>query len=522
MSVELLRQDYKVNQVIGEDTAQMVVENDIIVPDIKPDVANILLLDGDVLVDEARIAQDELLVNGVIRYKILYTADDEERAIKSINTSGSFSFGLDIPNSRQGMDSKVKCEIEHMDYEILNGRKINIKAILKVSGKVLNEREVSVAYGVSGIDDIQVLKRRFSLNSYLGKAVHTVALGETLDIPAGKPSISEILRNDVKITGKDYKIVDNKIVTKGEVNISTLYIGDDEGRSIQFLEHAIPFVQSLDLDDITQDAVCDMDFSVGDVQFEAVEDNDGEFRLMRADVNLNIVVEGYSKSDIEVLDDSYSPSVRLNLEKEVFRVEEFIADGRSQISIKETMVLGDDKQDISEIFNVICTPALLEYSVADDKVILEGLVNAKILYLGDSSEQPVVSYEQELPFKHTIEVRGADEGMGCDIDLYVEQCSYSMLSSREIEMRLGVGVVSRVIRLASLPLIDKIVEADPDDKRSAEQPSVLIYFSQPGDTLWDIAKRYYTTMEDIRRINDIEDSDLIKPGRQVIIPKRQK
>jgi len=43
----------------------------------------------------------------------------------------------------------------------------------------------------------------------------------------GKPAIKEILRNDVKIVGKDYRISDDKIIAKGDINILTLYIGGD-------------------------------------------------------------------------------------------------------------------------------------------------------------------------------------------------------------------------------------------------------------------------------------------------------
>jgi len=46
-----------------------------------------------------------------------------------------------------------------------------------------------------------------------------------LEVPAGKPAIKEILRNDVKIVGKDYRISDDKIIAKGDINILTLYIG---------------------------------------------------------------------------------------------------------------------------------------------------------------------------------------------------------------------------------------------------------------------------------------------------------
>jgi len=48
MSLELVRESTKVNYVVGEELAQTIVEHDIIVPDVNPDVARILLIDGEI------------------------------------------------------------------------------------------------------------------------------------------------------------------------------------------------------------------------------------------------------------------------------------------------------------------------------------------------------------------------------------------------------------------------------------------------------------------------------------------
>ena len=43
-----------------------------------------------------------------------------------------------------GMNCRVKCEIEHMNYDILNGRKLNIKTIIKIDGKLTHELEQGI------------------------------------------------------------------------------------------------------------------------------------------------------------------------------------------------------------------------------------------------------------------------------------------------------------------------------------------------------------------------------------------
>lgn len=520
MSVELLRDAFKVNQVIGEDTAQTVVENDIIVPDAKPDVASILLLDGDAYVSSSDAMQDKVLVNGSIRFKILYVSDTEEQEIKSINTSMPFSYGFDVSGVRQGMLAKVKCDIEHMDYEILNSRKINVKTILKLSAKASMEREMNIASDAEGIEDIQVLKNKFRLNSYLGRNENTITVGESLEVPAGKPTVREILRNDIKISEKEYRVTDDKLIVKGEINVSTLYIGDSEDGAIEFMEHGIPFTQFVDMPGATEDTVCEVSCRIADYSFEAEEDNDGELRLIKSDIALDIYAEGYTSRDVEIIDDTYSPSVRLNLEKESFRMEEFVTENKGQIVIKDTITIPDDNQEISEVFNVISKPGVAEYRITEGKIVIEGVVNNKVLYLVNDSNSPVMCQEAELPLRHSLDIMDITENMGCDIELEVDHCNYSMITSREIEVRTVISAVVRVVNTVDMPLISRITESPSDDMRLAAQPSILIYFAQSGDTLWNVAKRYYTTVDDIKRVNGIDDTDSIQPGQQIIIPKK--
>lgn len=48
----------------------------------------------------------------------------------------------------------------------------------------------------------------------------------------------------------------------------------------------------------------------------------------------------------------------------------------------------------------------------------------------------------------------------------------------------------------------------------------LRYYVRRGDSLYQIAQRYNTTVETLVRLNSIDDPDIIFPGRILIIPNR--
>ena len=64
--------------------------------------------------------------------------------------------------------------------------------------------------------------------------------------------------------------------------------------------------------------------------------------------------------------------------------------------------------------------------------------------------------------------------------------------------------------------INNITEETEDD---LEDYSVIIYVVKDGDTLWKIAKKYGSTVDDIVRVNGIENPDKINIGEKIYIPK---
>ena len=60
---------------------------------------------------------------------------------------------------------------------------------------------------------------------------------------------------------------------------------------------------------------------------------------------------------------------------------------------------------------------------------------------------------------------------------------------------------------------------EEDGEREEQDYSIVIYIVKKGDTLWNIAKRYKSTVENIKQINNIEDEDKIEVNQQLFIPR---
>lgn len=68
-------------------------------------------------------------------------------------------------------------------------------------------------------------------------------------------------------------------------------------------------------------------------------------------------------------------------------------------------------------------------------------------------------------------------------------------------------------------VLNMIEEVDMEESKDCNTYSMVIYFVKPGDTLWSIAKMFRSTVEDIARVNDIENINKIRIGQQLYIPR---
>ena len=85
-----------------------------------------------------------------------------------------------------------------------------------------------------------------------------------------------------------------------------------------------------------------------------------------------------------------------------------------------------------------------------------------------------------------------------------------------IDVKIDLAFKLNVIKESEINLIESINETEPQNRESF---SIVIYYTKVGDTLWKIAKRFGSTVDEIVKINSIENPDIIMPGEQLFIPR---
>src|SRR5699024_2392323 len=93
---------------------------------------------------------------------------------------------------------------------------------------------------------------------------------------------------------------------------------------------------------------------------------------------------------------------------------------------------------------------------------------------------------------------------------------FVLMPDGNMDIKIDLGFEINICKKVSLSIIQEITLKE---SRDINIYSVTIYFVKPGDTLWNIAKKFRSTVDAIAKLNGIEDVDNFKVGEQLFIPK---
>jgi len=518
MSVGLVKENLKLDRMVGSENVQANVENDIVVPDSKPDIHNILSAEGNVNITEKEIIQGKILVDGVVNYKVLYTSNDPDKLLHSMNASASFNQSIEMDNIDSLMVPEVNCNIEHLDLSIMNERKISAQTILNINGKVFKTEEMDIVKDVEGVEDVQALRDTIVYDNLIGNNSSKTVLRESFELEEDNAEILEILESNAVAVVDEKKVADNKVIISGNVKLNLLYETEEPRNPIHEVKHEIPFSHFIEVPKAENNMDCKVNLQINDIFTDVKKNIDEENKVYDVEVVLKADATVYKKVEREVLLDAYSPSRKLNLQTSNLKFLKNVGRNSSQAVIKETIDTPGEYPSIFKVFTVKAKPTVTDYKLIDNKNVIEGFIDTNVLYMADTEEMQVYSFNQEVPFRHYVELEGLEEDMRADVKLDIENVDYSAINSKQIETKFNLHAYSEVSKECEMEVLVNVEDlgelTDDDDKAS-----ITIYFVQENDSLWDIAKRYNTTVNEILETNDISESQEVKAGDKIIIQK---
>ncbi len=504
MLLETEKERVSINQIVGQNMKETEVEGDVIVNDIKPDVLNIISADGIPCIYKKEVMDGKIRIDGSISTYIMYLADDENNTVRSLNTVLDFTQMIDVDGCMEGMTSKESIKIKNIECKILNGRKINVKETLMISSKIYSNDNVEFVSNINNLDDVQVLNSDKMVNSLIGSGSTRVYAKDTISVDVAD-ELAEIMKADLRIVGKDIKLSYNKVLAKADANVSILYLTEDN--RIKNINTRIPIMGFVDIENISDDSICDVDYQIKNL---IIKPNTGDMHSIYVEAEIEISCFAYETKNINLIEDLYSISSDLKFDQKEIVTMVGKQNIKEQCNIKEQINIPEMADN--RLYNVKTVPNIVNTTIKNGKIIYEGEILIELLYEMNNS---VNSRNVEIPFNFEIISDGIEEGSEASTDIDVKKDDF-IVNSSNIDANIELEFSVSVSKNQKLNIIDEI---SVEESRNNDIYSMVIYFVKPGDTLWKIAKNFKSTINDIARVNGLEDANKIYPGQQLYIPK---
>ena len=504
--LNIAKENLCINKIVAQKKEMIMVEGDMIVPDSKPDILNTISTSGVVCIYKKELQEEKMRIDGNINTYIMYLPDQSEEGVRGLNTNLDFSEVINIPNCNSEMQSSIKTKIKTIECKVINGRKLGIKATLEIDITISQKEEMEIINDITENSDIQMLKDTVNINSLIGTGETKLFAKDTIQIDS-IDLLAEILKLNISITDRDIKISYNKILTKSEVEVKIMYLTEDN--RINEITYKIPTVGFVDIPNISEENMCDVNYEIKNI---IVKPNNQEEHSIYVEIEMDVTCNAYEEKQINLIKDMYSPSQNLNVQKQQILTMCDKQRRQDTKNINENVNLGEIRG-----LNLVDVETTIEFSKENkinSKILYEG--KAKLKFIFTNSTMQIITKETTIPFDYVVDNLINGEELNTNNEIEIKSQDFIIKDNEEINCNLNLDIKTDMYRNANMNLLSEISE---DGEREEQDYSLIIYIVKKGDSLWNIAKKFGSTVDDIARANGIEDTNLIMPGEKLYIPK---
>ena len=253
----------------------------------------------------------------------------------------------------------------------------------------------------------------------------------------------------------------------------------------------------------------------------------GQGRELDVSCRMDIAGNTIHRHKVTLVKDVISSQGReVAVRREYLQVTEVGSEGLARRKAELSVDIPEGKPSVDQILDMTARIWPGEYQVLEDKVVAEASVFLEAFYTphNDGGYAPVqtVSWNLENQFTIAIELPISDTTMHPDLDLTIEALSWDLVTRGQIEVSLIVQANCTLKNQSEREVVVELVLVEPEEERP---PSYRFVIVQPEDTLWKLAAKYRTTVQEILDENQwlLEKDNLerLECGWKLLIPSRK-
>ncbi|MBO4954614.1 MAG: DUF3794 domain-containing protein [Clostridia bacterium] len=483
---------------------EILAEQDFIVPDIKPDIQKVLKLTAVPVLHQADAGQGRLSVSGDLLLYLCYLPEEGTTA-RAMELRLPFSDVFDIGACDVCLP---EVSVLRTACNLLNGRKVNVRVTLSVHCTLQSHQKVQLLCPEEE-ENLRILTKPFSYCETVSVADRTVEFLEQLELPAHSAPIRELLSVEPTVILQEYQAINERIAVTGVVRGETLYLPDTDPCSVARMEHELPFTEVLHADDLREGSYCHLSVLPNRFEVGLLEDSDGDACLLSLRFSFRLAADACNQETCETVADAFGLNTPVTLQTDTHRTVCTCQQEVLSQNIRQML----PARGVLEVCSLTATPRMTDCTVEQGAITHSGELSVSALLLCEP-DGGAESFYATVPFSITQE-SGALSKEQVTASPLCEHAGYTLQPDGGLELRATLKLAVTTVCCEEHTLVTELL---PCEEATPKESRMVIYFTQEGDSLWNIAKRYGSCPKKIAALNHLTEDDNLTPHVALLIP----
>ncbi len=494
-------------ETVFETTSEQSLDADISLPDYCPEIQRILRCGVCVNINSVQNMSGRITADGIAVVRLIYVGDNGKIAAYDQN----YPIQKFVESNRVTSDSAVSVSVntDYVNCRAVNPRRIDVRAMLTFIFRAMNKRNENVLCDADG-DGIQLLSEDFSFADMVGVCEKSFSMSEVVELPENKNHISQIVNVSPCATVSETKIINNKALIKGDCAVKIYYIA--ENGAVESVEHSMPISQIIESEGLNENSITSLKLTVCSCEAVAKADSSGDMRLLDLSARVSAFMVSFEEKPVTVINDSYSTDYEV---KNTFKnIELFEYADKFNSTFTNKVVLESIGVSVDCVIAVWCSDVKYSFLMKDDKCVTIGTYQATVLYRDSENSVGIIS--KPVDFEYSVKPDKKPERIVCHGSATLLACSCAVTGDSRLELKTELAVSGIILSECSKKYIGSIEITDESVKRE-KACALTIYYCDKGESVWDIAKRYNTTVDAVMGENDLSENS-VDSARMILIP----
>lgn len=508
MSIELTSRSIGLAETYFDNYIEQGVDCDITLPDYCPDIMRILKCTVHNCISNSKIIGDRATADGNAKICIVYA--DEKNKVFCYEQDYPFSKYAELSSAYDNAVLSCSAKTEYVNCRAVSKRRVDVHGVVSLHFTVRSGRQDTIISDACG-DGIQLKKKGLDIDDVAAVAVKTFEISQVENVGETNSGIGKVLDVCASPILNESKIIKGKILLKGELAVRVVYCADNGENETCTLCCNLPFNEIVEAAAVNDECRVEVKLLVNQITAEPKTDNDGEYRYMNINSEVCALVTAYSKQNIKVITDAYSTDTDIDVK---YRPMEFIRVSQSfndTLMCKQSLDVSSFKPQKLYAFMTASPQSKCRFD--GDKMIISGKVPVSLVVI-DAEGVPVLC-EREAEFEYSRTLEGSDNFI-CTPQLELAGCSCNLTGDGKADFKAEICISAVVFKNIREKVLTSL-EVQEGSGKKVKKPALVIYFCQGNESVWDIARKYNTTVDEIMQENELS-VDYLENKTMLMIP----